>query len=391
MGVDSTNDINEYNSLLEKEIRMLINSGREDDYWDFKQCHHKNMANLLHDIICMANNRADRDAYIIFGVTDKTFEVMGVESDINRRNQQQIIDILKSKKFSSGIRPRIEVRTLYIRKHEIDVLTVKNATDTPYFLIEDYRDQDRVVRAHYIYTRVGDTNTDIDKSSDINHVEYLWKKRFLLNRPPLEQITKRLENKNEWICQGYTYYNTYNPEYTIELIEDEKWLEPEFYSYAMYNNSSSYGLLEVKCYGTKLYGNQTVTLDSGRYITVTPNWEFLSFGEYKADVDYAFKYFVKQEIDYKLHLFLLDDEDEEDLIAHRRLLEVILIFDSIMEKEQFIEYIYTHQRQLQDYIDAIDTTYSWIEPKNELKHKVIVERLKTGIALNRMLKDFRLL
>ena len=29
-----------------------------------------------------------------------------------------------------------------------------------------------------LYTRIGDTNTDIDKSADINHIEYLWKKRF---------------------------------------------------------------------------------------------------------------------------------------------------------------------------------------------------------------------
>ncbi len=374
---------------LETLIEQLIVSKQEGDYWDFKQCYHKNVANLLHDIICMANNRADRDAYIIFGIADKTFEVLGIESDINRRNQQQIIDVLKSKKFSSGIRPRTEVITLNMRNHEIDVLTIKNTIDTPYFLIEDFRDQDRVVRAHYIYTRVNDTNTDIDKSADINHVEYLWKKRFLLNKPPLEQITKRLENKHEWERVGNIYHNIYNPEYTVELIENNRFTDPEFYSYVMYNHSTSYGSLEIKCYGTKLYGIQTVALDSNRYTTVVPEWEFLSFGEYKIDVDYEFKYFVKQEIDYKLHMFLLDDEDEEALIAHRRLYEVILIFDNIMEKEQFVTYIDSNQSQLKNYIDKIDTTYSWIEPKDELKHKVIVDRLKTGIALNRMLNEFR--
>lgn len=325
---------------------MLINSQREDDYWDFKQCYHKNTANLLHDIICMANNRADRDAYIIFGVTDETFEIIGVEEDINRRNQQQIIDILKSKKFSSGIRPIIEVRQFHISNHEIDVLIIKNSTDTPYFLIEDFRDQDRVVRAHYIYTRVGDNNTDIDKSADINHVEYLWKKRFLLNRPPLEQIAKRLDNKHEWMLEGNTYYNIFNPEYTIELIEEDERLEPEFYSYAMCNESTLYSLLEIKYFGTKLYGNQIVTLDGGRYITTTPNWEFLSFGEYKIDIDYAFKYFIKDEIDYKLNVFLYDIENEEAVIAHNRLFEVILLFESMMEKEQFVAYIYQHQKQL---------------------------------------------
>ena len=163
---------------LKHAIEGLIRTKREDDYWDFKEKHHINKADLLHDIICMANNRVDRDAYIIFGIADDTYEIVGVETDANRRNQQQIIDQLKSKKFASGIRPRIEMRTFRLERHEVDVLIVKNSTDTPYFLVEDFRDAGRNVRANHIYTRVGDTNTDIDKSADINNIEYLWKKRF---------------------------------------------------------------------------------------------------------------------------------------------------------------------------------------------------------------------
>ncbi|MFC5528383.1 ATP-binding protein [Cohnella yongneupensis] len=152
---------------LEDEIKALILSKREDDYWDFKEKHHSNKANLLHDIICMANNRVDRDACIIFGISDGTFDIVGVENDENRRNQQQMIDFLKSKRFVSGIRPRVEMRTLRIANHEVDILIIKNSTDTPYFLTEDFSDNGRKVRANHIYTRVGDTNTDIDKSADI--------------------------------------------------------------------------------------------------------------------------------------------------------------------------------------------------------------------------------
>ena len=35
------------------------------------------------------------------------------------------------------------------------------------------------IMANNIYTRVMDTNTAKDKSADIHHVEYLWKKRKL--------------------------------------------------------------------------------------------------------------------------------------------------------------------------------------------------------------------
>ncbi len=64
---------------------------------------------------------------------------------------------LKSKKFAGGVRPKIEMRTLEIQNHEIDVLIINNTRDTPYYLIENFQDKerkDRVVRANYIYTRV---------------------------------------------------------------------------------------------------------------------------------------------------------------------------------------------------------------------------------------------
>lgn len=69
-------------------IEDLIRSRREDDWWDFKREHHHDKADLVHDITCMANSRANRDAYIIFGVEDKTFKIIGIENDANRRNQQ---------------------------------------------------------------------------------------------------------------------------------------------------------------------------------------------------------------------------------------------------------------------------------------------------------------
>ena len=41
---------------LKKIVKSLIEKGSEGSYWDFKQCWHSNNADLLKDIICMANN-----------------------------------------------------------------------------------------------------------------------------------------------------------------------------------------------------------------------------------------------------------------------------------------------------------------------------------------------
>ncbi len=376
---------------LEDEIKALILSKREDDYWDFKEKYHSNKVNLLHDIICMANNRVDRDAYIIFGIADGTFNVVGVENDETRRNQQQIIDFLKSKKFVSGIRPRVEMRTLYISNHEIDVLIIKNSTDTPYFLIEDYSDQGRKVRANHIYTRVGDNNTDIDKSADINNIEYLWKKRFLLTRSPFDQIMKRLENKDEWKRDEDTYYNIFNPEFTLTIEYDDEGpeLTPEFYSYAMSNSSTMYQMLNIKYFGTQLYGKQLVLLDSGRYLTPTPEWEFLYFGVYRIHADYALKYFIKDSPAFKLNEFLCDEDNHEAGIARMRFFEVVLLFEDSLEKDAFLEYVHLHKDDFIAKLNSLEDEYPWIETNTKRQQEQVGIRLRTGKALNKMLREFR--
>ena len=106
-------------------IEKLIKKEREDDWWGFKQQHHSDKAELVHNIICMANNRANRDSYIIFGIADNTFDIIDVQEDSNRRNQQGIIDILRNIKFAGSVRPRIELRTLIIEQKEKDVWFLK--------------------------------------------------------------------------------------------------------------------------------------------------------------------------------------------------------------------------------------------------------------------------
>lgn len=376
---------------LRDEVLMLIDSKREDDYWDFKVKYHTNSVDLLHDIICMANNRVDRDAYIIFGVVDKTYEVVGVNNDENRKTQQQMIDLLKDKKFVSGIRPRVELRSLKIDGYDVDVLVIKNSTDTPYYLTEDCEYKGRRVRANHIYTRVGDTNTDINKSADINNVEYLWKKRFLLTRSPFEQVMKRLANKSEWKRDEDTYYNVYNPEFTITISDDDDDVRSrsEFYAYTLTDSSTTYRNLSIKYFGTQLYSCQIALLDGARYCTPTPDWGFLFFGEYRIDPDYSLKYFTQDSPSYKLNKFLYDENDQEASFARRRFFEVVLLFENDLEKDSFLAFVEHHNKAFTDKFNGLDRESSWIEADTEKHREYIVSRLKTGEVLNQMLSDFR--
>jgi len=371
------------------EIEKLIMSKREDEYWDFKQSHHSNTADLLHDVICMANNKADRDAYIIFGVMDQTGEIIGVEKDKHRRNQQELINQLKSKKFAGGVRPRVEIRTLFIDSHEIDVLIIRNSMETPYYLSESYEDKrtKRCVRANHIYTRVGDTNTDIDKSADINDIEYLWKKRLALHLSPFEKLIHKLKFKKTWIGEEEVFYNWENPEFTLSITTDEIELRnnPEFYAYTMTDSSVSYGIIKAQYNGTTLYSQGIVYLDGARYLTTTPEWGFLNFDRYHQET-ISYKYFINNNINYLLHNFLFEEDQHEAHIARRRFLEVILIYHDENERVQFEEHVFNNKDILMNYIDSDINDYVFDESRSG---KVAAERIKASIALKRMLKEYR--
>lgn len=376
---------------LEDKILRFINTKREDEMWDFKQkwTEKNKISDLLHDIICMANNKNNDDGYIIFGVEDNTFKILGIENTEDRKNQQNVIDFLKDKKFEGGIRPVVEVRTIYLEGHELDVLIVKNTNNTPYYLIEGYRD----VLPYHIYTRVGDTNTPKEKNADINYIEYLWKKRFLLTVSPIVRLFDKIRHKEEWNERydeekGYrVFFNIYNPEYTINLIEDNEELYPEFYSYRMNNQSTSYGFIKIKYYDTEIYSRQYVELDSARYITSVPEWGFLKVID-SFNVDYAYKYFIKDDYNYLLHEFIFNRESEEASYARRRFYEIIIIYNSKQEKEHFEEYILNHKEYFIEQVKENEKEFK-IELQNKLEQENVKRKLSTGIVLNKLLVEFR--
>lgn len=121
---------------LENIIRELIYEGTEGEYWDFKEKPYipesesdknKKKQDLLHDIICMANNLSNRDAYIIMGVSDSPVKVIGVQNYKNRWTTEDYLDFIESgKKWAGGYIPKIQLKTIVTAmQNEIDVLIIK--------------------------------------------------------------------------------------------------------------------------------------------------------------------------------------------------------------------------------------------------------------------------
>lgn len=176
-----------YSYRFKSKILDLINQKREGSYWDFKEKYHNNKARLLHDIICLANNIDNREAYLTLGITDNG-SISGVEKDEQRKNQEEITSFLRGKKFSGGVFPYVILKTVTSSQHEVDVLIIKKSSWVPYYLEERFIDGKVHVSAGSIYTRIEDRNTPINITADPVHTELLWKIRFGLISTPSESL-----------------------------------------------------------------------------------------------------------------------------------------------------------------------------------------------------------
>lgn len=211
---------------LKKVVRSFIDRESEGSYWDFKRNWHSNNADLLKDIICMSNNTTVdmQDGYIIFGIEDKTYNVIGISGDRNRKNQENIIGFLSDQSWSGEEMPDIDVKTIEIEGKEIDVLIIHNSNVTPYYLLKNYEKPDvhgkgkTVVHAGVIYSRIGDRNTSSAECATKQAVEFLWKKRFGLVGSDSIKVIKRLQNVDSWYSSD-EYDTFFNREYSDIRIE----------------------------------------------------------------------------------------------------------------------------------------------------------------------------
>ena len=161
---------------INRDIVDLINSKKEDYYYDFK-CEwvtDKKKGDLLHDILCLSNNIENREAYLIIGVTDD-FEIIGVE---DWKKSNELFDWLREIKFAGDKQPEIELKKVYYKYKKIDVIVMKKSNNVPFYIDEIYRG----VNPFQIYTRAGDTNTPKNSQACYAHVEKLWRLHFNDNK-----------------------------------------------------------------------------------------------------------------------------------------------------------------------------------------------------------------
>ncbi|WP_324825997.1 RNA-binding domain-containing protein [Sinanaerobacter sp. ZZT-01] len=363
----------------------------EGDYWDYKQEWHSDNGKLLHDILCFANTVHNEDCYIIIGVTDNG-EIIGLSEDSpNRKNQENILTLLHSTVFAGDLTPSISLETIKINDKEVDVLTIHNSFDVPYYL-KFVSKRSNGLQFGYIYSRNGDRNTPITENSPMGQIELLWKKRLGLLNPPLQQIVSRLKNKTEWEKIEDTYYNIYNPDFKLVEEwddEDRRHDNRPFYSYNQCNESTSFTTLKIMCRETVLKQFEIVTLDSGRYSTPAPEWGFIHDPIHKTQSLFSYRYMLKGSIDFALQQFLYDEENQEEWMARYRFDEVVLYFDNKTDQENFHQTIECNPEIVNQYIEDAKLRSYPISSNNKLEIKDVTNKLITGFAFNRFLFDYR--
>ena len=373
-----------------KEITELISFKQEGAYWDFKREWYEEgkLSDLLHDIICMANNLENRDAYIIIGIDEENdYCVNDMNNAENRKSTQMLVDFMRNKKFAGGVRPHVMVETMQLETGTIDVIVIKNGYSTPYVLEESYRD----VKANNIYTRVMDSNTPKNKTADILHIEYLWKKRFGLLMAPLEQVFYYLMNKEEWedvpddgliTCQYYKYH----PEYTIEHYKCDDRNGYEYYLFSQTDSRPNWYYINVKYHQTILFSTIGAGLDGNRYFTNVPCTDFL-FDGWRRGGNVSFKYYIKRTKEMILHDFFCDYDSHDAMCAREKFEECILIFSSETEKENFRQYASDKWSERQDYLENVHLPP--MEVPDVYREDAFTEEYEDAIVLKKMLDEFR--
>ena len=334
------------NQEIEDIVREFFYQGTEGEYWDFKEKPYfyegqskeeknKKKNDLLHDIICMANNLSNRDAYIIMGIQDKPIKITGVKQFSNKWTQEKYQDFLQNLTWAGDMIPTVEFRT--INDGDLDVLIIKKSNKIPFYITKKYSK----VRENQIYVRKGSKNTAIDSQAEIGDIEKLFEFRFGLTPFPKERVINYITDHNHWTemkgnYETRSWYYEKFPEYTMELVDDPQNDELRAPVYALIhpNSRCTWEILRIKYHQTILLEFSSHYIDEYRGLSVQPKYNFLKFSNGFEDIklNSTYYYYLHDSIEIKL-MYLLKELLNQDGDAWRRHLSLIPVFYSDDERK----------------------------------------------------------
>lgn len=298
---------------------------KESDWLDRKREYPENNISLIHDILCLANAHSSSHRYLIFGIADDK-AVVGIEDDLKRKKQSDILTILKDSHFNRL--PIISLNTVSVDNHEIDILEIENRPDKPYYLKKDKDFQGKTIRAGVIYTRYGDTNTPLKECSDELFVERMFRERFGIDKTPLERIKLSLRSINNWKWgenekREEYFYDELNPEFQFYRSHESSDFV-EGWSLSFPDSRAFKHELFLKFHDTLLKRLHLVSCDGERYLTVLP--EIWLKQDPKDGCYYQSHFFIQDSLEYLANEMI--QQVHPVLKSYRGWLEPFPIFSS---------------------------------------------------------------
>lgn len=149
---------------IENQIINLIISQDENDQVDFKKEYYskEKKYDLIKDIVSFANNIKPKDNYIVFGVENSTWNVLGID----RASLPDISEI--NNLLHSYVEPFIDVELGYFDYQGVTIGFIRiphHDLNRPYVISKEYNKNKGVfLRKGEIYTRKGATNFIAERS-----------------------------------------------------------------------------------------------------------------------------------------------------------------------------------------------------------------------------------
>lgn len=359
--------------MLIEIVSSLIRTGHEGASWDFKLKWHDSNAELVHDIICLANNPEGVRAYLIFGVGDDNYEIAGLEEHSeNRKNTQQLVDTLHNANWATTF-PTVRVSSIKLSGKTLDVITIDpDNLAIPYYLSKDFGKGKQTVRAGAIYSRNQDVNTARNETSTPLTTEQLWRRHFALDKTPLQKLTELIKKPSEWKFTSpikdrdneafaYSYYHETFPEFTFARVHNE---EKYAYEYPMLVSPF---FDKPYWWDARFYYHQTMIYETTGYYSdhlyiAAPEISVLKdpTGQHTLTNPLAYYYYLSGSINESLTKFELDESKEGSSASedYRRLMETIPVFNSPEEKGDFEDWLNKNWGDFSKRCDSMGNRYA---------------------------------
>lgn len=264
---------------------------QENDRIDFKLQWYEKKSALVQDLLSFANTFHHDNCYIVIGIKDGTKEIVGIDdNDKNRKNTQQLTDLIGGLHLAQNSFFSAEVDHLEINEKILDVIIIENSDNTPFFLSKEYEN----LKKGLVYCRRKDTNTSNDKIATDKEIENLYKKRLHLDQDILMQFKYLLQDLNNWDKyeeQGEPtiIFHKLRPDFYIKYYEDKKNGDEIYEGFSIYecNPEITYYKLELCFHSIKIKQFDLVGLDNSNKKIIFPRLSPKNyFYEYSDSINY---------------------------------------------------------------------------------------------------------